>query len=310
MENNLELHKLSHSKLNTYNSCPWKYKLRYVDKLYIPRPSIHAIFGTATHRLLQEWLTVIYKKSEKEGLKINFREKLMEYVKEELTKESEKAGVNLKDFFSKEEVLHFYEKSVDLVYYIRKKRSSYFTLKGWELVGIEVPLECEYEYNGNKILFGGFIDVILRSKITGKYEIIDIKTSKSGWNDEKKKDPNKKSQVHFYKYFYAKQFNVDPELIEVYFLILKREPYAFQDMAPKYVSRYAPSAGSVSINKSLKQINSYINNIFSDNTSYVKINTDCRFCEYNTEEHCKESERISLIDLQKELFLSSNKKGK
>ena len=81
-------------------------------------------------------------------------------------------------------------------------------------------------------------------------------------------------------------------------------------MPPKYVSKYSPAAGSVSIKKSLKQINSYINNIFSDNTSYPKINTECRFCEYNNKEHCKESERISLIDLQKELFISNNTKGK
>lgn len=307
MENKEELHKLSHSKLATFNSCPWKYKLKYIDKIKLSKPSIHAIFGTVTHKVIQEWLTVIYTKSEKEGMKINFRELFKDYLKEELIKESEKEGINLKEYFTKEQILDFYEGTINLLYYLRKKRSSYFTLKGWELVGVEIPLECEYEHNGKTILFGGFIDLILKNKKTNVYEIIDLKTSKSGWYDSQKKDPMKKAQVHFYKHFYSKQFNVSIDKIKVYFLILKREPYVFQDMPLKYISKFVPAAGTVSVKKSLKIINNYINNIFKDDTSYIKIDTDCRFCEYNSNNYCNKSERITLIDLQKSLIINNKK---
>ena len=57
--------------------------------------------------------------------------------------------------------------------------------------------------------FVGFIDLILKDKKTGKYIIIDWKTSTLELNvEEKFKDEIFLSQMRFYKYFYSIKFLV------------------------------------------------------------------------------------------------------
>ena len=51
--------RISYSQISLYNECPLHWKLRYVDKLYISESSIHLIFGTAMHEVLQTWLEVM-----------------------------------------------------------------------------------------------------------------------------------------------------------------------------------------------------------------------------------------------------------
>ena len=41
--------KFSYSKLSTYESCPWRYKLQYVDKHFLDTSTIANEFGTLVH---------------------------------------------------------------------------------------------------------------------------------------------------------------------------------------------------------------------------------------------------------------------
>jgi hypothetical protein len=304
-----ELIKLSYSGLSTYSNCPHAYNLKYNKKIRYNKPGIALIFGRAVHLLIQEWLDVIYTKSEKEGLKIKFKDRFWELIKNELAEEKEKYG-DLNLYFTKELITDYYTKYLDVLYFLRKKRSSYFKLKSMELVGIETEIDYEYEYNNKKIKFTGFIDIILKNKTTGVYYILDLKTSKSGWRDYEKKDELKKSQLLLYKYFYSKQFDVEIDLIKVYFLILKREPYVSPDFPTKYIQEFEPSQGNVSINKSLKHINGFIENVLSDNPYYPKNKDGCKFCDYDSTEHCTKQNRISLEQIQKEFIIRNNKKVK
>lgn len=45
----------SHSKLGTYENCPWKYKLSYIDKLEKPEvEGIEAFVGSRVHDVLEK----------------------------------------------------------------------------------------------------------------------------------------------------------------------------------------------------------------------------------------------------------------
>jgi ATP-dependent helicase/DNAse subunit B len=311
MENNvtLETHNLSHSKLSTYINCPWKYKLKYVDKNYINMPNLNLIFGTATHQILQEWLTVIYSKKEKDGMKIKFDTRFTEILKEEMSKAAEKVGGSLSSYFSKEETLEFLNQTVNLIYKIRTKRKQYFALKSHSLIGTEVPLSCEYTYNGKSILFNGFIDLIIKNNNTGKYTIYDLKTSKNGWNDLKKKDTTVTSQLVLYKYFYSKQYNIPIEDIDICFFIMKRQPYVSEDFPTHYVTKFSPASGNVSTNKALKLINNYIQEVLIDaEQKFNKINKYCNWCEYNNPSTCSTDNRLNIIDLHKQSIFNKSSK--
>jgi hypothetical protein len=45
--------KISYSQISMYNDCPLRWKLNYVDELKIRESSIHLIFGSAMHEVLQ-----------------------------------------------------------------------------------------------------------------------------------------------------------------------------------------------------------------------------------------------------------------
>ena len=48
--------RISYSQISMYNDCPLRWKLKYVDKVSISESSIHLIFGTAMHEVLQHYL--------------------------------------------------------------------------------------------------------------------------------------------------------------------------------------------------------------------------------------------------------------
>ena len=62
--------RISYSQLSMYNECPLRWKLNYVDKLRIFESSIHLLFGTAMHEVLQTYLEIMYNDSIKNADKL------------------------------------------------------------------------------------------------------------------------------------------------------------------------------------------------------------------------------------------------
>ena len=75
---------------------------------------------------------------------------------------------------------------------------------------------------------------------TKKFIIIDIKTSTRGWNDKAKKDKSKQHQLVLYKKFFAQQYNVPIDDIDIEFFIVKRKLYESQDFVIKRVQQFRP----------------------------------------------------------------------
>ena len=67
----------------------------------------------------------------------------------------------------------------------------------------------------------GFIDVLLKNKKTGKYRLIDIKTSTRRLEIRKERSNEERDQLLFYKKFIAEKHGCDISDIDVEFFIVK-----------------------------------------------------------------------------------------
>ena len=188
-------------------------------------------------------------------------------------------------------MVEFYMHGVEILKFIRKKRAQYFSKKGYELVGIEVPLNYDLP---NNIKFIGYIDVVIKDTVRDVIKIYDIKTSTMGWNKWMKADKNKTDQLLLYKQFYSKQFNHPMDRIEVEYFIVKRKLYENLDFPQRRVQKFAPANGKPSINQVVKRLDEFMTECFNSNGEYntehtyskVASKKNCRYCDFNQTEFC------------------------
>ena len=275
---------ISYSQLSMFNECPKKWSLQYREGHKQFTSSIHTVFGTALHEVLQHYLTVIYEKSFTEADKINTSEMLEETLREEYAKQY-KAN-NKQHFSSPEELREFYEDGVEIIREFAKRKKKYFSKRGWHLVGCEVPVKVTpHKYKPN-LLLQGYLDVVMYHEPTQTFKIIDIKTSTRGWNDKVKKDEDKQFQLILYKKFFAEQFNIPVSNIDIEFFILKRKVYDHPDYFIPRIQTFVPASGKVKLNKADKALNSFIEEVFDKNGYKDKNYTptpskwNCTFCPF------------------------------
>ena len=254
--------KVSYSQLSLYGECPFHWKLRYIDKLSISETTIHLLFGTAMHTTLQLYLTTMYNESINiaDSLDLNsiLRDELIKEFKNAQKKDGKKpcTRIDLDDFFND---------GVLIIEWFKKRRSEYFVKRNWELIGCEVPLNIELEKG---IRFVGYMDVVLHHIPTGRYKIIDIKTSTRGWNKYQKKDKNKIAQLLLYKYFLAKHRKLSIDDVSVEYFIVKRKLWERSEFPQKRVQLFVPANGKVSMNRATKALQAFLDNAFDENGEY------------------------------------------
>ena len=280
--------RVSYSQYNQWVTCPYKWKLNYIDKLGVWTDSIHTLFGTSMHEVLQTYLTVMYNDTIKMADALPLDEMLLHRMKKNYNEIMEKNGGEV--FCEREDMEEFYSHGLTILDWFKKKRNMYFSKKGYELVGIEVPIDFELP---NKIKFGGYIDVLLYDVRMDRYKIIDIKTSTMGWNKWAKADKKKTDQLLLYKYFYGIQHDIPVDKIDVEYFIVKRKLYEKVDFPQRRVQTFSPASGKPSINKLMNNLNQFIDESFIDGEynlqhNYIKqpSKKNCRFCEFNQTEHC------------------------
>jgi putative RecB family exonuclease len=154
----------SYSKINTFEQCPLKFKLKYIDKIKIPTKSVETLLGFAVHSVLEylhnevktgripsvDEIITIYNDTWQE----NYDETVVVIVKKNSTKE---------DYFNKgiKFIMSYYTKNYPFV------DNTIETEK-------EIFIELE-----EKIKIKGFIDRLVYNKEKDEYEIHDYKTSNS-----------------------------------------------------------------------------------------------------------------------------------
>jgi RecB family exonuclease len=274
---------ISYSQFSMYLQCPKKWEQEYALNKRVFEQSIHTIFGTAVHEVLQNYLTVMYSQSAKKADEIDVSSDLQSRMVRLYQDAAKKTG----HFSTPEELQEFWKDGIEILSYFKRKRNVYFSSRNEELLGIETELGLNLVSN---LKFKGFIDVVIRDKRTGRIRIIDLKTSTRGWNKYQKADKTKTAQLILYKEFYGKQFGVDPEMIDVEYIILRRKINEDSDFPMKRIQTFSPPSGKPSRNKVGNGLTEFIKNAFNEDGSYnlegeypAIASSSCKYCKYKND---------------------------
>lgn len=271
---------ISHTQMSIFNQCNYRWGLTYRDKIKLPNPSIHMIFGTSLHLAIQSYLEVYYNQSvaaaNRLDIEMSFRQSLKSLYLEDYNKN------NKIHFSTPEELDEFCLDGIEILRYFRRKITKYFSKKGWYIIGCEVPIVHNILPN---VYYNGSLDVVLYHEPTNKVLIIDLKSSTKSWGDKAKKDETKLSQLILYKKLFSQQYNFPIENIDIEFLILKRKINEEADFPEHRIQRFIPASGKGKISKAYELLENFANSTF-DNHGNIRKDmfkknispTSCKFC--------------------------------
>jgi len=253
----MELKKITPSAIISFNECPLKYKLAYIDK----RPTKESIafaFGKAAHEAIQN----------------AFKERNNKLAKEQFLDLFKKFFDEAKNKLSDKEI-NSYDELVNDGNNIFDRFHEFVSLDEVEDVECEEKLIESVNENWT---FSGRLDLVF--KVKNKWHIVDIKTSKSGWRLDKLQNVSIISQPILYKYFWAKKHNVEQNKILTSFLILKKK------VVKKPIESLKVSSGPITIDKCVSLMNNTIQLI--DKGFFFKgFNKNvCKWCEFNNTNDC------------------------
>ena len=112
------------------------------------------------HEVIQVYLHVLYNKSvsEADGLDLDLllRDRMQAIMSNLMEDE------NFEHFTDQKEMKEFYYDGLDIIDWVKNHRREYFSNRGFELVGIETPINYEIK---NGIYMKGYIDLVIRDTI-------------------------------------------------------------------------------------------------------------------------------------------------
>ena len=282
--------KVSFSQYSMWSSCPHQYKLNYIDKLGESSSNIHTIFGTAMHETIQHYLSVMYGVSKKQADEINKDKLLLEKMREAYKSEADKMSEGTP--CTQIQLEEFYGDGRRILAWLDKHMHKFYSKSGFELVGIEIPLNATIKEG---VHFIGFIDIVIRDLASNEIIIIDLKTSTMGWNQYQKADKMKNSQILLYKKYYSELFNIPLQKIKVEYQILRRKLPEDSAFPVPHVSKHIPAHGSPSVKKVYDEFMEFINTVFDDGGGFKDIEfpkvpgaakKNCKFCEFGNRGIC------------------------
>jgi len=270
---------ISYSQVNKFHKCPLRWKLEKIDKQKVREPSIMLVFGTAFHETLQEYLRVMYEETAVAADRLDLRSMLIGHMKDAYNAMGDKEFVS--QHISRSDMNDFFTDGMIILEWFRKRRGQYFSKKYTELVGIEMPIFQEVEYNSN-IMFTGFLDLVLKEG--DDIKIIDIKTSYQGWKKPKQKQEG--AQLRLYKKYFSEQYDVDIKDISIEYFIVKRKVWEGGDFPAKRIQIYKPASGKPSINKVDNMLKEFVEHAFlpdgkhNKKAAYPAYKDDCKYCPF------------------------------
>lgn len=279
---------VSYSQFSTYDTCPKSWELANIKGHKEYSPNIYTIFGSAIHTVIQTWLTTLYQKGVKKSEELDLSEMLRQEMSIEYKKEFTK--FNNVHFSTKQELYEFWEDGCEILTFLRKKRTKYFTTRKMEFVGFEIPILLTPNEKIPNVKFQAYLDLVFKDLKTNHYFIIDIKTSTRGWKEWDKKNATKISQVLLYKTYFSEIFKVPIENITVSYLILKRKLIVNSEYPQSRIQEFSPAQGSISVKKAKTKFLDFVNKTFTlngeRNTEIIypayagKEAKNCKFCPF------------------------------
>ena len=154
----------SHSRLSTFEQCPHKYKLHYIDKVETDvEQSIEAFLGSRAHDTLEKlYRDLDYQKK-------NTLEELLIYLNEQWKKNWTESIVIVKEEYNQENYRKMAEK------YVTDYYKRYDPFNQGKTISIEDRILINLDNSGDYKL-QGYIDRLTEIK-DGYYEIHDYKTN-------------------------------------------------------------------------------------------------------------------------------------
>ena len=280
------VNRISHSQWKKWRACEKKWSLEYVEGMEPPDESIHLLFGTSIHEVLQLYIQTVYSKTVKEADKLDLKAKFTSLLKKEYDKRKESFEEKHPDRefpVTKKEMVQFAEDGKAIIEHFKRNRSEHFNKQETSLVGIEEKIEQKVQKG---VVWIGYLDVVIRDRKSGKYKIIDLKTSTDGWDKWKKREKKRTDQLVAYKSFYAKQLGIDPNQIEIEYLILKREVGDYESR----FQQFSPASGKEERERVQTKIQEFLDECFTDEGEYKDKEHEknegkwnCCFCPFATQ---------------------------
>ena len=230
------------------------------------------------------YLSVMYGVSKKQADEIELDSLLLDRMKENFTKEKEALSEGAP--CTQLELEEFYGDGRRILSWFKKYCSKFYSKSGYELVGIEIPLNANIKPG---VHFIGYIDIVLKDLAENSIIIVDLKTSTMGWNQYQKADKMKNSQILLYKKYYSELFNIPLTKIKVEYQIMRRKLPEDSAFPIPYISKHVPPNGSPSVNKVYDEFMEFINTVFDDGGAFKDIEfpkvpgqnkKNCKWCEF------------------------------
>ena len=175
----------SFSRLNSYDQCPYGWKLHYLDKRYPQEGSGFADWGSLCHSIFED-----YEKGNLADYELldAYEQRYPEYMKNDYPPIR---GIPLAD--------RYYDRGREL----------FANFEGfpenWQVLCVEEKVD--FEVAGN--FFTGFIDLLVRDKDDGKLIVVDHKSKSSFKNAEEQK--HYALQLYLYAYWVHQKYNEWPK---------------------------------------------------------------------------------------------------
>jgi len=210
----------SHSRLNTFEQCPLKFKYKYIDKISEDKRNIESYLGNAVHCTL-EWLYVLVK-----GKKIPSLDEIITYY---AAKWEQDFSPDIKIIKKEFTLTDYFNKGVEFLinYYTKHKPFDDNTLEVEKRILIELDESGEHKIQG-------FIDRLVYNPETGSYEVHDYKTAN---NLPSKEQIDNDRQLALYSIAIKELFGHEKEVILVWHylahnkkIISKRTNEQLQDL--------------------------------------------------------------------------------
>lgn len=255
---------VSFSELKIWDECAWKHKLAYIDGVTSFEGNEYTAFGTAMHSTCERLVT-------ETGFQGKAKIYFLTEFRDNLKKLPDENALNI-DLIKQMKL-----QGAILIEYVLPALKDYFG--SYKVYSVEErlyePIENESEYK-----FKGFVDLVIQTS-DGKHHVIDWKTCSWGWNSRKKAERMITYQLTFYKYFFCKKHNLDPDNVETHFALLKRTA------KKNNIEIFRVTSGNKKIKNALNLLYKALYNIKSKN--FVKNKLSCTRgygCEFYKTKHC------------------------